>query len=300
MKKQLLVLLILFMTAGSALAQDGTFYLVDVETRENVDFRDIREKYNLNKENPTLIVLWSKKWCGKMCTNLIERYILSDRSKFNLILVNVDFIEADSRIKYENEDALYDDLMYFKKLWNQENVVLFYGYSEKGGINLAMGDSIQNTPHLVYLDKDEKVLFSQASYNFNPNVIFDHLYKENGYSYYRSSPEDVIDHCVAIADIDSLSTDVLSEAFMEIDRSYLLTRNEKFSNFFWIKPSSKDLTEIKFKYYYASALHFYKTDRISVGKTLAEKAFEAVEEGDLTNDKKYTKYIERLRQLKDD
>lgn len=249
---------------GKLLAQDGTFYLVDVETKESVSFTDIFDKYHLNKENPTLMILWSIKWCST-CTDLIERYALSNVSKFNLILINVDRLNHSKTLGYSSEEALFDDLKQFKSDWDKQNVVSFYGYSSKGGIEIAMGDSVQQVPRLVYFTQDMKPLVSQVSLRLYPWVLFDNLYKKEGLDYYASSPDDVIDAFLEAAKQDTISIPDLKKRW----NKYLNVYTDYYDSYFFSKHHSYRASEsdIAYRKLECSFIAAYYNDKL--GDTMA-------------------------------
>lgn len=282
------------------LAQNDTFYLVDIDTKVDVDFRNLIDKYHLNKENPTIMVLWSNKWCTAVCTDLIDRYAMSDLSKFNLLLVNVDIVGPKKYVYYETNDELYQDLKATKRHWNKQNVASFYGYSKKGGIELAMGDSVRKTPHIIFLDKDMKAKVSQTWTQLNPNVLFDYIYKDQSLPIYKASPEDVIDHFKSMVENDTIDVSIITKSIDLMDQSFEQTKEPIFASYFYYKLDERDKAEISFKYNYTYALYYDRLGKTNLRNLLIAEGLQIAEKGDLPMYDSYKKDIERLKKLKGD
>ena len=127
--------------------------LVDVETRKVVAFDDISEKYNFNKNVPTILITWSGKWCYP-CRVLIDQYNDCDASMINIITVNVD-----------TEDDLGDvlDKGYTKKWTKSAN--FHANLSGRKGLDNIF--NVKSAPLILWLENG-KISDAVISYSLYP------------------------------------------------------------------------------------------------------------------------------------
>lgn len=157
--KKIFLLLLLTSTMTFFNPSFGQIYisLVDLENNQTINFPELYETYNLDKEKLTVLITWSAKWCMP-CIDLIDRYNLCDPEMINLITVNV---EADS---------LQADVLaagYHLK-WN--NALNFHANLGNGNNGFDYVFNVERAPLVLFI-KDGMIINAIASYNIFPLML---------------------------------------------------------------------------------------------------------------------------------
>ena len=158
MKRILPILTVILIFFGSQVAL-GQFKtdLKMLRQNETVRFDQIHDKFQLDKNIPTVVITWSGKWCMP-CVQLIEFYNLADPNMINLITVNIDTPEV---LKTTLEKG-YD------QKWN--NAVNFYGNfgNSQNGFNNVFNTSL--APLVLYIE-DAKITDILSGYYHYPYTL---------------------------------------------------------------------------------------------------------------------------------
>lgn len=131
--------------------------LKTLRQNEAIRFDQIHDKFQLDRNIPTVVITWSGKWCMP-CIQLIDLYNLCDPNMINLITINVD--------KPEELNSILDKGYDLK--WN--NAINFYGNlgNSNNGFNNVFNISL--APLVIYID-GEKILDILTGYAHYPHTL---------------------------------------------------------------------------------------------------------------------------------